>query len=152
MVDVGGQRNERRKWLHCLDCVTAVIFFVSLSEYDQVLAEDEKTNRMKESLTLFEGISNSSFFSSVSMIIFFNKNDLFTEKIKNVDLKVCFPEYNGGRDRDAAAGFIKQEFLARSLNSMVYTHFTVAVDTNNISLVFEDVKASAFRKTIEEFL
>jgi guanine nucleotide-binding protein G(i) subunit alpha len=36
MLDVGGQRSERRKWIHCFDGVTAVIFCVALSEYDQV--------------------------------------------------------------------------------------------------------------------
>ena len=36
MFDVGGQRNERRKWIHCCDNVTAVIFVTAVSEYDQV--------------------------------------------------------------------------------------------------------------------
>ena len=36
MFDVGGQRNERRKWIHCFDNVTAVIFVTAISEYDQV--------------------------------------------------------------------------------------------------------------------
>ena len=36
MFDVGGQRSERKKWIHCFDNVTAVLFIVSLSEYDQV--------------------------------------------------------------------------------------------------------------------
>ena len=38
MFDVGGQRNERRKWIHCFDNVTAVIFVTAISEYDQVRA------------------------------------------------------------------------------------------------------------------
>ena len=41
MVDVGGQRSERRKWIHCFDKVQAIIFLVAVSEYDQVLAEDD---------------------------------------------------------------------------------------------------------------
>jgi GTPase SAR1 family protein len=43
-VDVGGQRNERKKWLHCFDDVKAVIFVCALSEYDQSLFESETTN------------------------------------------------------------------------------------------------------------
>ena len=40
LIDVGGQRSERRKWIRCFDCVTAVIFCISMSEYDQYLRED----------------------------------------------------------------------------------------------------------------
>ena len=46
MYDVGGQRNERKKWIHCFEGVTAVIFVVGLSEFDQCLVEDGVTNRM----------------------------------------------------------------------------------------------------------
>jgi len=41
VFDVGGQRSERRKWIHCFENLNAVVFMVSLSEYDQVLREDE---------------------------------------------------------------------------------------------------------------
>jgi hypothetical protein len=47
MVDVGGQRSERRKWIHCFESVTTVIFLVALSEYDQVLFENTKEVRAK---------------------------------------------------------------------------------------------------------
>ena len=43
MMDVGGQRSERKKWIHCFADVTAIIFCVALSEYDLVLAEDNMT-------------------------------------------------------------------------------------------------------------
>lgn len=46
MYDVGGQRNERKKWIHCFEGVTAVIFVAAISEYDQKLFEDASTNRM----------------------------------------------------------------------------------------------------------
>lgn len=43
LFDVGGQRSERKKWIHCFEDVTAIIFCVAMSEYDQVLQEDETT-------------------------------------------------------------------------------------------------------------
>ena len=46
MYDVGGQKNERKKWIHCFDNVTAIIFVAAISEYDQNLYEDDSTNRM----------------------------------------------------------------------------------------------------------
>lgn len=48
MVDVGGQRSERRKWIHCFENVTSIIFLVALSEYDQILFEsdNEVSNRI----------------------------------------------------------------------------------------------------------
>lgn len=95
MVDVGGQRSERKKWMHCFQDVTAVIFCVALSEYDLKLYEDDTTNRMQESLKLFKEICNNKWFTKTSMILFLNKKDLFEEKINRVDLAMCFPEYSG---------------------------------------------------------
>ena len=42
MFDVGGQRSERKKWIHCFENVTSIIFCVALSEYDQVLLEESQ--------------------------------------------------------------------------------------------------------------
>ena len=61
MFDVGGQRSERKKWIHCFENVTAVLFVAAISAYDQVLYEDESTNRMQEALELFEEITNSEW-------------------------------------------------------------------------------------------
>ena len=49
MVDVGGQRSERRKWIHCFENVTSIMFLVALSEYDQVLVEAGAEVSMKVS-------------------------------------------------------------------------------------------------------
>lgn len=51
MVDVGGQKSERRKWIHCFQDVTSILFLVSLSGYDQCLVEDKDAVRF--SLPLF---------------------------------------------------------------------------------------------------
>ena len=70
MYDVGGQRSERRKWIDCFDSVTAIIFVVALSEYDQTLAEAKRTNRMVEALELFRSVCNNRAFSNTSIICF----------------------------------------------------------------------------------
>merc|ERR1719148_507056 len=54
IFDVGGQRAERKKWIHCFEHVTAVLFVAAISAYDQMLYEEEKTNRMVEALDLFD--------------------------------------------------------------------------------------------------
>lgn len=59
LFDVGGQRSERKKWIHCFEAVTSIIFCVAISEYDQVLLEDGTQNRLEESIVLFDSIVNS---------------------------------------------------------------------------------------------
>jgi hypothetical protein len=41
LVDVGGQKSERRKWLHCFDDVKVVLFIVDLSGYAKKADETE---------------------------------------------------------------------------------------------------------------
>jgi guanine nucleotide-binding protein G(i) subunit alpha len=52
MFDVGGQRSERKKWIHCFESVTSIIFCTALSEYDQVLLEEKSQVRFPTPLPL----------------------------------------------------------------------------------------------------
>jgi len=117
LVDVGGQRSERKKWMHCFQEVTAVVFCVALSEYDLKLYEDDTTNRMKESLKLFREICNSKWFVDTSMILFLNKKDLFAQKIAKVPLTVCFEEYKGANNFEEASKYITDQFLMQNENN-----------------------------------
>jgi hypothetical protein len=141
VFDVGGQRSERRKWIHCFENVTSIIFFAALSEYDQVLAEDCFTNRMKESLLLFDSIFHNRFFGRTSFILFLNKKDLFEEKIKRSSLNKYFYEYEGPNEFEPAADFIKKKFLdvKKNVAKQIYTHFTCATDTQNVQFVMKSV-------------
>lgn len=154
MIDVGGQRNERRKWIHLFQGVTAIIFCVALSEYDMRLFEDDSVNRMHESIDVFKNmIIESPWFKKTPIIIFFNKLDIFKEKIQNTDLSVCFPEYEGGKDWEKASQFIKKKFLAcvdKQKEKQVYCHFTTATDTSNIEFVFNACKDVLLQKLLTE--
>lgn len=61
MFDVGGQRDERRKWIQCFNDVTAIIFVTACSSYNMVLREDPTQNRLRESLDLFKSIWNNRY-------------------------------------------------------------------------------------------
>jgi len=153
MVDVGGQRSERRKWIHCFDSVTAVIFCVALSEYDQTLREDDTQNRMKESLLLFDEVCNSHWFRNTTFILFLNKTDLFKEKIQRVDLRIAFPNYTGGMNFESASSFIKSRFLEQNQSPhVVYSHFTCAISTENIEFVFKVVRETILKKVLNEVI
>jgi hypothetical protein len=73
IYDVGGQRSQQKKWLHLFDQMTAVIFIVSLNEYDEFLPEEPTLNSMKESLNVWKKVINSPYFFNTPMILFMNK-------------------------------------------------------------------------------
>ena len=139
LIDVGGQRSERKKWLHCFDNVNAVLFIVAMSDYDQTLKEDGITNRMKESLQLFGTVCNSKWFKNSSMMLFLNKKDVFDQKIQHSPLTVCFPEYRDNVEQWMPEDFVAEQFVQQVDvdRAGIYRHFTCAKDRQNISVVFD---------------
>ena len=158
MYDVGGQRNERKKWIHCFDDVTAVIFVAALSEYDQVLFEDATTNRMEEAVGLFQEICNNRYFTNSSMILFLNKRDLFEEKIKIVDIKArpAFTDFPGTLGDPEYYKLGVDYFLTKfcSVNEnedrIIYHHITCATDSQNVQVVFNACKDIILRGNLKD--
>lgn len=151
LFDVGGQRSERKKWIHCFDNVTLIIYCISLSEYDQSLLEDDGQNRFHESLVLFENILNSRWFARTSVVLFLNKIDLFAEKIKKVPLENYFPDYTGGQDINKATKYILWRYMQLNrANLNIYPHVTQATDTSNIKLVFAAIKETVLENSLKD--
>uniref|UniRef100_A0A7S2BLN2 Uncharacterized protein n=1 Tax=Florenciella parvula TaxID=236787 RepID=A0A7S2BLN2_9STRA len=153
MYDVGGQRNERKKWIHCFDNVTAVIFVGAISEYNQKLFEDTSTNRMKEALDLYDEVSNNRYFEKSSMLLFLNKKDLFEEKIAKVPIQDTpdFADYTGGADYKAGCDYFIEKF--RQLNKTdreFYYHLTCATDTSNVKMVFNTCKDIILKNNLKD--
>jgi len=152
IIDVGGQRSERRKWMMCFPDVTAMIFCVSLSGYDLKLIEDNETNRIHEDIDLFGEIVNSKWFVKTPVIIFLNKSDLFEEKIKTVPLTVAFPEYDGEQNFDEGVEYIalKCKEKVKNPDKEVYRHTTCATDTSNIEMVWIAVYDIILNQNLQE--
>ncbi|KAM4527583.1 guanine nucleotide-binding protein subunit alpha-14-like [Odontesthes bonariensis] len=154
MVDVGGQRSERKKWIHCFENVTSIIFLAALSEYDQVLYESENDNRLVESLALFKTIHSYQWFQESSTILFLNKKDLLEEKITGSHLATYFSDFTGPRgDAESAKRFILKMYVDRHTEhpKPLYSHYTCATDTENIRVVFKAVKDTLLRDNLEKF-
>ncbi|XP_061865481.1 guanine nucleotide-binding protein G(s) subunit alpha isoform X1 [Colius striatus] len=171
MFDVGGQRDERRKWIQCFNDVTAIIFVVASSSYNMVIREDNQTNRLQEALNLFKSIWNNRWLRTISVILFLNKQDLLAEKVLAGKSKIedYFPEFARYTTPDDATPepgedprvtrakyFIRDEFLRISTASgdgrhYCYPHFTCAVDTENIRRVFNDCRDIIQRMHLRQY-
>jgi guanine nucleotide-binding protein subunit alpha len=140
-IDVGGQRSERKKWINQFDNVKMILFVASLIDYDRTMYEDKTSNRVADSLMLFESICNSRWFVKSGIILFLNKHDLFQKKIKLVPLQNTYPEYDGQDDLAKAKKFFKKLYLSKVKESSrhIYHHFTCATDTNMCKTVLADI-------------
>ena len=68
-------------------------------------------------------------------MLFLNKNDLFQEKIKTVDMQINHPTYKGGCDYDNALAWVKKQYLSLYERPDLYLHVTDATDTNTMKYV-----------------
>uniref|UniRef100_H2Z8W8 Uncharacterized protein n=1 Tax=Ciona savignyi TaxID=51511 RepID=H2Z8W8_CIOSA len=154
--DVGGQRGQRQKWLKCFEDVTSILFLASSSEFDQVLMEDRKTNRLQESLDIFQLIVNNRYFINVSIILFLNKSDLLEEKVKQgVLLTNYFPDFEGDpHDLSDVQNYLVYKFESqrRDHAKPFFHHFTMAIDTNNIRFVFNAVKDTILHDNLHQLM
>lgn len=174
--DVGGQRSERRKWVEFFDDVTAIIFVAAASEYDQVLFEARSQNRVHEAEQLFHEIAGPSIkpFQSKPIVVFFNKRDLFEDKVAKVDIAtvphpragepqdenpsdvypdLAFPDYDGGDDEEAAKAYFEERFLdkpeVRERRGNVTHKWTIATNRDNVKTVFDECKRTIVQANLE---
>ncbi|XP_015189419.1 PREDICTED: guanine nucleotide-binding protein subunit alpha homolog [Polistes dominula] len=156
-VDVGGQRSQRKKWYQCFDCVTSILFLVSSSEFDQTIAENKETNRLEESRNIFDTIVNNMTFGGVSIILFLNKTDLLDRKVRSNDTNVrwYFPQFTGdSHSMKDVQNFILEMFISvkKDPRKPLFHHFTTAVDTENIKVVFNAVKDTILHRNLESLM
>uniref|UniRef100_A0A0N4ZP71 Guanine nucleotide-binding protein alpha-2 subunit n=1 Tax=Parastrongyloides trichosuri TaxID=131310 RepID=A0A0N4ZP71_PARTI len=138
LIDVGGQKTERRKWIHSFEGVTAILFVVSLAGFDQTLEEDDQINRLEDSVELFYSIWSNEFLLKSNIILFMNKKDLFEKKLHKVKFKDFYNGYTGENNFEECSKYIENMFLKDipPKGRQVYSHFTNATDTENINLMF----------------
>ena len=174
MMDVGGQRSERKKWIHCFEGVQCLLFMVALSGYDQCLVEDQNAvsiyfvssilhlltaisiqNQMHEAMMLFESLVNGEWFKRKPIILFLNKIDLFKGKLAVSPVSKHFPDYTGSNaDFDAAARYFSDRFrgINRVPDREIYVHYTNATDTNLLKATMDSVQDMIIQKNLHTLI
>ncbi|GAA5821121.1 hypothetical protein JCM3770_005526 [Rhodotorula araucariae] len=162
VFDVGGQRSERKKWIHCFENVDVLVFVAAISEFDQVLYEDASVNRLAEASMLWESIAGSRWFIMSSFVLMLNKIDLFNKcaarrlfSVLDADALYShyFPDYAGApRDLEAAKAYMRAKFV--SLNPRkdrgLYVHLTCATDTQQARVVLAAVMDQVLTRLLAE--
>ncbi|KAF8330345.1 heterotrimeric G protein alpha subunit 4 [Cantharellus anzutake] len=146
MIDVGGQKSERRKWINAFSDIDAILFLVSLNGYDQCMFEDRHANQMQDAMEVWDSICNNRIFLETPFILFFNKKDLFETKVQYSAIRDNFPDYEGP-DQDPRAGmeYFKGRFLRlchrqRGGERDIYTHYTTATNTKTLKIIMKAVE------------
>jgi len=152
VVDVGGQKNERRKWIHHFDKAVAVLFMVSLGEINESLLEDSRINNFLDARDCFREICECPFLTKSMFTIIFNKMDLFDTQVVNDSrttstLQRVFPEEEAGLssihgDSTAIRKLISEKFVKVFHDSRVSDYeppviFTCATDTSTVTTILK---------------
>jgi len=153
LIDVGGQKPERVKWesiITAKESVNAVIFFGALDEFNMASSEEAGKTKMEISIQVFHEVLTSEAITSrpsVTLLLFLNKIDLLTAKLRNEeDKKVfqgMFPNWDG-IGIESACECIRDKFLLQVGDIQIFAHFTCALDTGLMQTVFNHVRHTIF--------
>jgi guanine nucleotide-binding protein subunit alpha len=160
VTDVGGQHAERRKWMDMFQGtdIHGVIYVMGANGYDACLFEDSSVNRWKDTLQLFETLARKKMFADRTVVLFFNKYDIFEEKIKVIPVTVMFKE-EWDADEDAQDPYDPEEVLTflfrmfqkiysahvKTTTPAIHWHATTALDTDTIERLLANIQNDLVR-------
>lgn len=142
IYDVVRQRGMRRKWLHCFEnVVTAIVYVVDISAYDQVrsktFAKNVVVSRLllyclwvlkflcfnclnvniqMESLEVFEDLCSDELFQECPVILLLNNREAFEQKVKRKHIRDCgFLDFEGKEwDGEEGLRYFTDKFTSKN--------------------------------------
>eukprot|EP01126_Amoeba_proteus_P021333 TRINITY_DN2160_c1_g1_i2.p1 TRINITY_DN2160_c1_g1~~TRINITY_DN2160_c1_g1_i2.p1 ORF type:complete len:351 (+),score=40.82 TRINITY_DN2160_c1_g1_i2:60-1112(+) len=143
-IDVGGQKSERRKWVHAFDDVVAVVYVSALDSFERTLEESSGHNRLDDDLELFKQVISSPFLPN-HWIFFQNKADIFEQKVASGDFSKRFPELGDvATDFNQSVQWHRQKFREQIPGGdgakVVTFHVTCALDREKMYKIMSSVQ------------
>lgn len=139
-------------WFCHIDTVPSIIIGIWPSTFRR-----PKNESIGGGENIFDTIVNNGILREVSMILFLNKYDLLVKKVANpeTDIRWYFPQFTGNSHsiQDVQA-FILAMFtgVKRDCRKVLFHHFTTAVDTENIKIVFNYVKETILQRNLQSIM
>jgi len=127
-------------------------YLAALDEYDKTLEEDRRTNRMLESLNLYEQLSGLKWFTDTPFLLFLNKCDLFEKKLKTKPLHQYFADISetDGASYEAGIEYVQKKYEEAFNGSVMYPYVTCALDTENCKRVFAAIKDNVLVSNLDQ--
>lgn len=155
LVDMGGQRPERAKWDKALaEGTKGVFYFVSIEEFNVISTEEKDKTKLQVSLDTWKDLLANPLLANVSIILLFNKMDLFEAKLSQGFSCVLdqFPDYEGEKTKDAAIDYIRSMFVdavPEGYNLDFISSFVCcALDTALMGKLFTEAKQHIVRRSL----
>ncbi|KAF5386063.1 hypothetical protein D9615_002701 [Tricholomella constricta] len=157
LYDVGGARGQRHAWVPYFDDATAIIFLAPISAFDQYLEEDPKTNRIDDSLQLFNAICSNKLLVNAHLVLLLNKADLLRKKLAaGIKVRKYITSY-GDRPNvyENVSEYFRSHFIQVHRRKDVakrslYMHFTSMLDIKATQSIIADVGDVILRQHIEQ--
>ncbi|KAI0032612.1 guanine nucleotide binding protein, alpha subunit, partial [Vararia minispora EC-137] len=157
VYDVGGHTSLVPKWAAYFDDVNAIIFLAPISCFDQTLEEDERTNRIEDSVNLWRTIVSNRLLAKTNMILFLNKCDILRQKLASGVQFGRFITSYGSRPNtfEATSGYLKRKFQQIFADHSperrpFYCNFTSVTDPKSTSILLRDVTEIVLREHLNK--
>ena len=142
--------TERRKWIHCFENTTCVIFVADLAYYDIHSLEGSSENYLTDEMSLFESVANSAWFRKTPILLVLTNVAAFKEKVTVSPLSNDFPDYTGGPDADKAVEFLREEFNKRVKDEKdLYIHLSEVYGAENVVGLVETMERTTIRTVLK---
>lgn len=151
---MGGQKPERAKWDRALsEGVKGIFYFVSIEEFNVPSAEEKGKTKFEVSIETWKELLANPKLAKVSIILLFNKMDLFEEKLKNFSCILDqFPDYDGPKTKEGALEFLRAKFVdevPETYNLDFISSFTCcALDTELMGKLFIEAKLHMLQRSL----
>jgi len=155
IFDVGGCRTLRTAWLPYFDNVNVIIFLAPVSVFDQRLEEDLNVNRLEDSIILWTSICSSKLLAKTQLILFLNKCDLLSRKLRRgIKVNQYLPSF-GNRPNEVTSVVkyfrenfrdIQKQYSPEDRSAYIYP--TTVTDTIATATTLETVRDGVLRENL----